>query len=146
MTPSSPLITQTAEYAMRAMSRLATTGDSFVRAAELSVSADVPKPYLSKILRKMVVAGLVEGKRGHHGGFRLARAPGQITLHDVLAAVDALPTNRCAFGLASCDSDNPCPLHDAWSELKRGYLDWMDRHSLADMNDASWTARDTPAP
>ena len=125
MTPSSPLITQTAEYALRAMSCLATTQDTFVRAEELSQGSQVPKAYLSKILRKMVVANLVEAKRGHHGGFRLALAADQITLQDVLAAVDALPTNRCAFGVPQCDPDNPCPLHDAWMELKRGYLDWI---------------------
>ncbi len=138
MNPSSPLITQTAEYALRAMSCLAATHDTFVRAEELSIGSQVPKAYLSKILRKMVVAELVVAKRGHHGGFQLARAPEQITLQDVLAAIDALPTNRCAFGFRTCNPDNQCPLHDAWMELKGSYLDWMTRHSLAEMRETDW--------
>ena len=133
---SSPLITQTAEYALRAMSCLAGRGDDFARAEDISESARVPRAYLSKILRKMVVAGLVEGKRGHHGGFRLARAPKNITLQDVLAAVDALPTNECAFGHAACDKRHPCPLHDSWMDLKSTYLTWMNRHTLADASDS----------
>jgi Rrf2 family protein len=143
---SSPLITQTAEYALRAMSCLATTHDTFVRAEELSKGSQVPKAYLSKILRKMVVAELVLAKRGHHGGFQLARPASQITLQDVLAAVDALPTNRCAFGVPQCDPDRPCPLHDAWMELKRGYLDWMTRHSLSEMENTAWCMPDTTIP
>jgi hypothetical protein len=56
----------------------------------------------------------------------------------VLEAVDALPTKRCAFGVPQCDPNNPCPLHDAWMELKGSYLDWMTRHSLSEMENTAW--------
>jgi Rrf2 family protein len=120
------LLSQTAEYALRSMAWLATApeGES-VRAADLSTATGIPSHYLSKVLRRLVLANLLNSQKGQGGGFSLARAPEEITFIEILSAVDAYPAEqRCAFGWGLCDSHDPCPLHDSWSYLKDQIRDW----------------------
>lgn len=139
MSESSPhsaplLLPQTAEYALRAMATLAhSPPGEWVAHEEIVARAMLPTAYASKVLRRLVVAGLIEGKRGWHGGFRLALRPDQITFFAVLVAVDCAPElGRCAFGYGACDGENPCPLHDAWSEVQERVREWALRTTLAD--------------
>jgi Rrf2 family protein len=127
--------TQTAEYALRAMVYLATLGKGeAIRAADLSERTQIPSHYLSKIMRRLVVDGLVSSQRGHHGGFRLAKSPEDVRFVDILEAVDYRgEPERCAFGWGACDSEYPCPLHEAWSELNLTFLEWANSNTLADM-------------
>jgi Rrf2 family protein len=119
-------LSQTTEYALRAMAQLATNPpDEPVRARDLSVDTEIPAHYLTKILRRLVLAGILDSQKGQGGGFRLARAPGEISFRDVLAAMDALPPeDRCAFGWGMCDATRPCPLHRPWSEMSREFRRW----------------------
>ena len=101
----------------------------------LSEAVDVPKHYLSKIMRRLVVAGLVQSQKGHGGGFSLARSRDKIKYTDILAAVDEAPyAGVCAFGWGACDPDAPCPLHPSWSVLSDQICDWADTHTLADVS------------
>lgn len=127
------ILSKSAQYAMRAMALLASlpAGDS-MRAADLSEQAQVPRNYLSKILRRLVQAGLLESEKGHHGGFRLARAGRKIKLVEVLMAVDEqLDFHACAFGWEKCDPQNPCPLHPIFSELSRSISEWAEHGTLS---------------
>jgi len=73
------MLSQTAEYALRAMAWIATNGDGqIVRAHDLSDAVDVPAHYLAKILRRLVVAELLVSHKGPGGGFGLARPPAEI--------------------------------------------------------------------
>jgi len=120
------ILNQTAEYALRAATELAAVWpDGRLPSRDLAVRANVPASYLSKVMRKMVVAGLVQSERGHHGGFRLTRAPGAISFGDVLAAIEFAPgRNVCAFGLGQCNPKAPCALHDAWTRLGDSFDHW----------------------
>lgn len=127
------IVSMTAEYALRAMAQIAALGEGeAIRARDLSDLAHVPSPYLSKILRRLVAAGLLESEKGHGGGFRLARAPAKITFADIFDALDE-PLNRdhCAFGWGECDNANPCPLHPAFFELKNQLGRWSRSATLA---------------
>lgn len=105
------MLSQTVEYALRAMTFLAATGPGEALNSEtIAERTKVPKGYLSKILRDLVVASLVDSQRGPHGGFTLSRPPGKITILDVVNAVD--PIKR----IKKCPLGNPahlhlCPLH-----------------------------------
>ena len=133
------LLSQTAEYALRAMAWLATaSGDEPVRAVDLSRATGIPTHYLSKVLRRLVLAGLLESQKGQGGGFSLASAPGEIAFIDILSAVDAYPTEgRCAFGWGECEASDPCPLHNSWSHLNEQIRDWASGTSLEEI--ASFT-------
>jgi Rrf2 family iron-sulfur cluster assembly transcriptional regulator len=129
------LLSQTAEYALRAMAWLATVpGGEPVRAVDLSRSTGIPTHYLSKVLRRLVLANLLESQKGQGGGFSLARAPGEIAFIDILSAIDAYPTQgRCAFGWGECDSEDPCPLHHSWSNLNEQIRQWASGTSLKEI-------------
>lgn len=126
-------LSQTAEYALRAMAWLALRPpDTPTRSKDISEATQIPLHYLSKILRRLVLAGLLRSQKGQGGGFLLARSPQQIRFQDILNAVDAVPEDeaRCAFGWGACGGDNPCPLHDSWSQLKDALQDWAQNTTL----------------
>ena len=129
------VLSQTAEYALRAMAWLATapTGEP-VRAKDLSVATGIPSHYLSKVMRRLVLAGLLISQKGQGGGFLLSKAPDEIAFIDILSAVDAYPTEgRCAFGWGECDELRPCPLHGSWSRLNDMLESWAQGTTLAEM-------------
>ena len=107
--------------------------DKRVRASDLSEAVDVPAAFLSKIMRRLTAEGILDAKKGHHGGFLLARSPQDVRFIDVLRAVDFEPaTDHCVFGLDNCDANHPCPLHNEWSVLKGQFEQWARSHTLAD--------------
>jgi Rrf2 family transcriptional regulator, iron-sulfur cluster assembly transcription factor len=128
-------LSQTAEYALRAMSELALTGpETVVPAASLSKRAAVPQHYLSKIMRKLATAKLVYATKGPGGGFRLARPKKSIRFLDIMAAVGEEPNpDHCAFGWARCNPRAPCPMHPAFSKLNEGTWQWATSTTLADI-------------
>jgi Rrf2 family iron-sulfur cluster assembly transcriptional regulator len=132
-------ISQTAEYAIRAMSAIATLPEGIkIRSTDLGQGTGIPAPYLSKILRRLVLAGLLVSQKGQGGGFSLARAAGQISFIDILNAVDAFPSDgRCAFGWGNCDQLSPCPLHNSWSRLNNQLRDWATDTNLAEVATAA---------
>ena len=133
------LISQTAEYAIRAMSAIATLPDGTkIRATDLGRATGIPTPYLSKILRRLVLAELLVSQKGQGGGFALARPAVETRFIDILNAVDAFAADgRCAFGWGNCDQLSPCPLHDAWSRLSQHLQDWANDTNLAEVATAA---------
>jgi Rrf2 family protein len=131
-----PLISQTAEYALRALALIAALPEGrSLTAIELANHASVPVHYLSKVLRRLVAAGLLSSQKGHGGGFCLARPSLQIRFSDVLAAVgEPLVSGRCAFGYAVCNVEHPCPLHPAWKLLNESFEQWAATTTLADVS------------
>lgn len=129
------ILNQTAEYALRAMAVLAELGaGEGLKSADLAERTGIPVAYLSKVMRRLVLEKLVESRKGHGGGFRLAQPARDIRFLDVLRAADHLPVpDRCAFGWGSCDAKHPCSLHQAWSELNRAVLSWAEDTTLADL-------------
>ncbi len=132
-------ISQTAEYAIRAMSAIATLPDGAkIRATDLGRATGIPAPYLSKILRRLVLAKLLASQKGQGGGFSLARPAIEIPFIDILNAIDAFPTaGNCAFGWGNCDQLSPCPLHGAWSRLNGHIQDWANETNLAEIASAA---------
>lgn len=119
------MLSQTIEYALRAMTYLSNLEPNASANSEtIATRTQVPQGYLSKILRDMVVADLIRSQRGPNGGFALARGPSQITILDVVNAVD--PIDR----IRKCPLGNPahidlCPLHrrldDALAMIEREF-------------------------
>lgn len=105
------MITQTAEYALRAIAHLALNPDKPQTAQQVAVATHVPLPYLSKVLQLLSRASLIQAQRGLHGGFTLLQDTEVLTVYDVVQAVD--PIKRivtCPLGL-TVHGKNLCPLH-----------------------------------
>jgi len=93
------MFSQTNEYALRVITYLALHPEKPAKNADIAKTTLVPPGYLYKVLQTLDRAGLVRGQRGMHGGFILARPADQISVLDVISAVDPLPRVRL------------CPLH-----------------------------------
>ncbi|MBX7144836.1 MAG: Rrf2 family transcriptional regulator [Oligoflexia bacterium] len=132
------VLSRSVEYAMRIMAFLAlySSGESVrpMRAKDIAPQIDIPSFYISKILRRMVEAGLLKGSRGHGGGFTLARPAKRIRFIDIFEAIEGpIATRRCVFGLSLCSNSAPCVLHHRWSELNDAFQQWARKTSLADV-------------
>ena len=107
------MLSQTAEYALRAMVALATTTRKELTAQEIAADSHVPPDYLAKVLRLLSRAGLVRARRGRGGGFQPARPTNQLTVLEVVSAVDPVQRIKtCPLGLAAHD-EHLCALHQA---------------------------------
>jgi len=105
------MLSQTTEYALRLVVQLASHGDQPVTIPELARTTKIPSDYLAKVLRQLSRAGLVHSRRGPNGGSVLLRPPEEITVLDVVQAVDPLKRiTVCPLGLRS-HGGNLCPLH-----------------------------------
>ena len=112
------MLSQTAEYALRAMVALVTTRDSLT-VQEIAAEAHVPADYLAKVLRLLSRAGLARAQRGRGGGFQAAQPTNQITVLQVVSAVDPVQRIKtCPLGLAA-HGENLCPLHRAIDDAAR---------------------------
>ncbi len=104
-------ISQTAEYALRAIIWLARDPEAPLGTQRIARATRVPAGYLSRVLQSLARAGLVESNPGRTGGFRLKRAPREISVLDVVSAVDPVQRIvRCPLGLRS-HRGQLCPLH-----------------------------------
>lgn len=116
------MISQTSRYALRAVLQLA-LWDGMGRpvpAADLAEALALPANYLSKILHALVRPGVLRSERGPGGGFRLARAPAEISIADVVGTFQELgETPTCLLGRPECCDEDACPVHGAWKEVSR---------------------------
>jgi Rrf2 family protein len=109
------MISQTAEYALRAMVFLAMQKGAVI-GQDIAEITKVPPGYLSKIMQQLVKGKLVHSQRGIGGGFILARTPNAISILDVVNAVDPIERlTSCPLGIQS-HGLNLCPLHKRLSE------------------------------
>ncbi len=104
------MISQTAEYALRAVVSLA-EADGPRTTREIAEQTRVPNGYLSKVLQALTQAGLVRGRRGLGGGFLLLKPADEMTVYEVLQAVDPIQRiHKCPLGTPS-HKECLCPLH-----------------------------------
>jgi Rrf2 family protein len=105
------MISQTAEYALRAVVILGSSAGKPLITRQIADQTKVPSGYLSKVLQALGRAGLVQAQRGLYGGFVLARSLEELTILDVINAVDPLyRIDHCPLGLASHRA-RLCALH-----------------------------------
>lgn len=106
------MISQTSEYALRAIVHLAALpAGATAAASDIADATRIPVGYLQKIMRTLARHGILRAQRGVGGGFTLARDPGAISILDVLTAADApiQRIERCPLGIKG--HTDLCPLH-----------------------------------
>ena len=119
------MISQTAEYALRAVAALASHPDEALITSRLAELTKVPAGYLAKVMQSLGRAGLVHATRGVGGGFTLARPAAELSIYDIVQAVDPLQRIRtCPLGLAA-HGVRLCPLHkrldDAMKQVEEAF-------------------------
>ena len=105
------MISQTVEYALRAVVTIAQHDGQPCTAHQISAITRVPAPYLSKLMQGLVRAGITSSQRGIHGGFLLAREPAELTIWEIIDAVEPMQRIRkCPLGIEA-HGGTLCPLH-----------------------------------
>jgi Rrf2 family transcriptional regulator, iron-sulfur cluster assembly transcription factor len=125
------------DYAIRAIAHLASRPDALVQLKTIARDESIPAPFVGKILQSLVRAGILRSVKGPRGGYGLARAPHEITLFTVRAAVDGTrDLEACAVGMGPCSDDLPCPLHDAFKPIRLAIRRYLEQTTLAEMSTA----------
>ncbi|NOZ39796.1 MAG: Rrf2 family transcriptional regulator [Planctomycetes bacterium] len=105
------MISQTVEYALRSIVTIAQHDGHPCTAQQISEITQVPAPYLSKLMQRLVRAGVAKSQRGLHGGFVLTKQPSELTIWEVVDAVEPFKRiHECPLGIKSHGSVL-CPLH-----------------------------------
>lgn len=112
-------ITREVDYAIRCILCLSIEPEQIKRASIIAKEMDIPAPFVSKILQKLSKKGLVIPIRGVKGGFRLARRPQDISLLEVVEAIDGpIPVNKCVIDSKSCNRIKRCSVHPVWVKIQ----------------------------
>ena len=136
------------DYACRALLSLALHEDGHgpTSVRDIAERTGLPQPYLEQILLALKGAGLVRSKRGVGGGYVLARPAGDITLSQIVSAVDG-PIVAGDFGRphenGACEHEGQCVLLAVWSDVGEHMREHLDSFTLADM---VLRARGAPVP
>jgi len=114
-------ITKEADYALRICLYLSKT-DAYIKAAEIAEKTGVTKAYTVRILRTLMLAGILDGKQGNGGGHRLARAAEVLSLGEIIEAIDGeIAVCDCLSCAEPCsqygDKLYSCALHTYFSQL-----------------------------
>jgi len=130
------MLSQTAEYALRAMVHLAREApdDASLQAEEIAEALDVPRNYLSKILHALARRNLLHSTRGPHGGFRLAGPPEELPLARIVEVFDPqllAEDRRCLLGRSECSDEDACPAHEHWKRVSHTVRSFFYGTSLA---------------
>lgn len=105
------MISQTVEYALRAVAHLAAKSPESCKTQQIAEVTQVPSAYLSKVLQSLARAGIVKSQRGIGGGVSLAADPDELTILDVVNAVEPMQRiTSCPLSLKS-HGTTLCPLH-----------------------------------
>lgn len=139
------------DYASRALLSLALhpdeSGPTSVR--DIAERTGLPQPYLEQILLALKGAGIVRSKRGVGGGYTLAREPSQITLGEIVSAVDG-PIAVGDFGEphqdGACDHEGQCVLLAVWAGISSRIRNHLDSFTLADIATMARGQADWPEP
>lgn len=113
-------ITRQADYALRAMFYLAQL-EPTQRAATSQIADEqhIPPSFLAKIISQLSIAGLIHTSRGARGGVSLARSPEEITVLEVVEAIDGpISLNECTHTTGACPFGDNCPIRPLWCDTQ----------------------------
>ena len=125
-------LTTKGRYAVTAMMDLALHARiDCVTLTEIAERHAISPGYLEQLFGSLRKAGLITSVRGAKGGYRLARADKQISLADILVAVEEQIDMTCGNG--SCGHDDPCLTHSLWNNLSQEFFEFLDSKKLSDL-------------
>ncbi len=126
-------ITRQADYALRAMLYLANLEPAHRAAtSQIAASKKIPPSFLAKIISQLSIAGLIHTSRGARGGVTLARAPKDISVLEVVEAIDGpISLNECTLSPDGCPFSEDCPIHDLWCSTQSELVDKLRQTSFA---------------
>lgn len=138
------MFSRAAEYGIQALLYIAAAPSrGYILVKEIASVLELSPYFLGKILQTLVKAGILESYRGPNGGFVLGRPAEEISLLEVVEAIDGVElfTKLCVIGLPECSDDNPCPIHKDWRTVRAGIIEMLVGKSVATLL-TEWKAMD----
>ncbi len=129
-------LSNTTGHAIRALACLAGCANPPANIRDLADCANVPQAYLAKIVKKLNDTGIIESRRGSHGGVWLARPARLISLWEVSVALEGENVlSPCLLGSDQCDPSCACPTHDFWMKSRDTIRRELEKTKLSDVLD-----------
>jgi Rrf2 family protein len=131
-------ISRRTDYGIRVIVDLATLPKGFrASTSEIAERQNIPAPFLAKIISQLSLSGLVSTYRGSGGGVSLARPATEISLLEVIEALDGpLRLNRCAIEPESCPRTGHCPVHPIWAKAQTNLASLLSSTTFDDLDGA----------
>ncbi len=127
-------ITRQADYAVRAVLYLARQNDDRVATSTIAEEQKIPPSFLAKIISQLSIAGLLHTSRGARGGVTLARASKDITMLEVVEAIDGpIQLNECVDNAGACSFTSDCPMRPIWCDAQEELVSRLKHTNFADM-------------
>ena len=127
-------ITRQADYAVRAVLYLARKSEQRIATSVIAEEQHIPPSFLAKIISQLSIAGLLHTSRGARGGVTLARESKDVTLLEVVEAIDGpIQLNECVENTGACSFTHGCPMRPIWCEAQEDLVDRLKNTSFADM-------------
>jgi FeS assembly SUF system regulator len=121
------------DYGIVLLAHVAREGGTGHSARELAAATRIPQPTVGKLLKLLVREGLLVSQRGREGGYALARDPRDLSLAEVIAALEGpISLTECNLPV-TCEHETGCPTRTNWQLVNRTILDALSRLSLAEM-------------
>lgn len=129
------LLSKSCVYGLRAALYLAARDDNeYVPIREMSDKLEISFHFLTKILQQLTGEGMLESYKGPNGGVRLTRSGEDISLMEVVMAIDGdYMLTECALGLPGCGVMKPCPIHEKWAETRDGIRNMLESTTLTEL-------------
>lgn len=127
-------VTKLTDYATVVLTVLAARPDDVLSASELAERAGLETPTVSKLLKPLAQAGLVEGFRGANGGYRLARPADEISLIEIVEALEGpLGMTECSVHAGTCGIEDQCGVRANWRRINDVVVEALRSVTLAQM-------------
>jgi FeS assembly SUF system regulator len=132
------ILSKLADYGVIVASHLAAKSPDQVNAMHLAADTRLPQTTVAKVLKLLAKAGIVTAIRGAAGGYRLARLPGEISVAEIIAAIDgAFGMTQCTGKLEPCERLHFCPTRPHWHRINQAVEQALEQVTLADMTGAA---------
>ena len=128
-------LSKTSKYAFRILSHMAQDENALYSAQQLHKDIDVPERYLRRLLTDLSKHGFIKSIQGRYGGFTFARDISEITLMDIVDAIDGTESfDDCILGYDVCAFNYSCPMHNIWEETKLKVIKTLTKTTLKDIH------------
>jgi len=122
------------DYGIVVMSHIAANNGPILTARELSERSSLPLPTVSKVLKSLAKANLIESHRGVKGGYQLARAPEEIRVTDMIDALEGpIAMTECSGETEHCIYDQHCPVKTPWQKINLVVRNALSQMTLQDL-------------
>jgi|TARA_R110000764_G_scaffold60957_1_gene130416 Rrf2 family protein len=131
------MFSKSCEYGIKALIYIANYSikDKRVNIGNVAEAIDSPTAFTAKILQRLVKGGIVDSRKGPHGGFSITKERiSVITLKEVVTIIDGDSVyNGCGLGLEECNEEKPCPLHKKFNPVRDKLTVMLEQTTLEDL-------------